>query len=294
METKVKDKVEKGIEYVEKVNEEKKNIPKEVKQEMLKRIFGNLIKAIGILVYFGALNLANIRIDNKILSEYIKICSGIFLISSIIVLEISYKKDDKSALISGIELLILSFHSLLIIHIITVMKYDFKVYVLTSSYIFTIYYVLKAIIVETKEKKKYVDSLSDIPEIVKKEEPQIKEAKRQNSRKNISTKKVNNKRENKPTVGTKRVRTKSIENEKEKIKSINKKAKKTKREQEKIKQNTKIKPEITDSINVIRNRKSKTSNSDKITKSTETKTKSAEKVETKTRPKSAKRGKRYK
>ena len=93
-------------------------------------------------------------------------------------LEKSYKKDDGSLAITGIEFLFLSLHSLSIMHVITLFKYDFRFYLLTSSYLFSIYYVLKAIILYTKERKEYLNSLSDISEIVKKEEPIKREAKK--------------------------------------------------------------------------------------------------------------------
>ncbi len=63
-------------------------------------------------------------------------------------------------------------------HVITLFKYEFQFYLLTSSYVIAIYYVLKATILYTKGRKEYLESLSDIPEIVKKEEPVKKEAKK--------------------------------------------------------------------------------------------------------------------
>lgn len=63
-------------------------------------------------------------------------------------------------------------------HVITLLKYEFQFYLLTSSYVIAIYYVLKAIILYTKGRKEYLEGLSDIPEIVKKEEPVKKEAKK--------------------------------------------------------------------------------------------------------------------
>ena len=97
-------------------------------------------------------------------------------------LEKAYKKDDTSIALTGVELLVLSIHSLSIMHVINVYKYDFRYYLLTSSYIFSIYYVLKSIILYTKEKKEYLNSLSDISEIVKKEEPVKKEAKKKSKK----------------------------------------------------------------------------------------------------------------
>ena len=60
------------------------------------------------------------------------------------------------------------------------MKYDFKSYMLISSGIVVIYYVLKVIIIYTKDKKEYLKGLSDISKIVKEDEPIKKEAKKRN------------------------------------------------------------------------------------------------------------------
>ena len=108
----------------------------------------------------------------------IKVFAGAFLVTGIIFLEIAYKKDKGTIAITGIEFLCLSLHNLSIMHIITLFKYDFRVYLLTSSYIFSIYYVLKSIILYTKGRKDYLNSLSDISEIVKKDEPIKREAKK--------------------------------------------------------------------------------------------------------------------
>lgn len=158
----------------------KKKLPKEISQEILKKMFGNLLRAVGIMLYFIILNLAYSTMKQERLIGDIEIFAGAFLIVGIILLEMSYKKDNGSIAISGIECLLLSLHSLSIMHVITLFKYDFRFYLLTSSYIFSIYYVLKAIVLYTKGRREYLKSLSDISEIVKKDDPVIKEAKKQN------------------------------------------------------------------------------------------------------------------
>lgn len=156
----------------------KGKIPKEISQEIIKKIFTNLLKAIGIMFYFMILNLAYSKMQQERLMGDIKVFAGAFLVTGIIFLEIAYKKDKGDIAITGIEFLGLSLHSLSIMHIITLFKYDFRVYLLASSYIFSIYYVLKSIILYTKGRKDYLNSLSDISEIVKKEEPIKREAKK--------------------------------------------------------------------------------------------------------------------
>lgn len=157
---------------------EKKTLPKEISQEILKKIFRNLLRAIGIMFYFIILNLAYSTMKQERLIGDIEVFAGAFLIIGIVLLEIAYKKDDGSMGITGVEFLFLSLHSLSIMHIITLFRYDFRFYLLTSSYVFSIYYVFKSILLYTKGRKEYLESLSDISEIVKKEEPVKKEAKK--------------------------------------------------------------------------------------------------------------------
>lgn len=167
---------------VEKLEEERKNkkIPKEISQEILKKIFFNLIIAIGIMIYFAILNYSYDKINQDNLVNIIEICSGVLLLICLILFEVSYKKDSGTLAITAIEFLVLTFHSLLIIHIITRYEYQFQFYILTSSYTIAIYYVLKSIVLYTKGRREYLKGLSDISEIVKKEEPIKKEAKKQN------------------------------------------------------------------------------------------------------------------
>ena len=219
----------------------------------MKVIFKNLLKAIGIMCYFIILNFAYTRMNTDRLINDIEVFSGIFLVIGLVMLEIAYKKDSGKSAISGIELLVLSMHSLSINHIITFYKYDFRFYLLVSSYVFAIYYVLKSVIIYTKEKREYLKSLSDISEIVK-EEPVKKEAKKRRK-----TKKV----------------VKTNEDE------IKKEAKKTNKEENKKEEKTETKVEVkkenkTKKENTVK--KGKTSKAKKQENKEETK-----KVEKKTR-----------
>ena len=155
----------------------KKHIPKEVSQEILKKIFKNLIIAIVVMIYFISVNILYAKLDVEKMEIITQAFSGVFILSGLIVLEIAYKKDSGTFTITAIELLVLSMHALFINHVITIYDFDFRMYLLTSSYIFAIYYVLKSIIIYTRAKMKYLKSLSDVQEIIK-DEPIIKEAKK--------------------------------------------------------------------------------------------------------------------
>ena len=180
-------------------------------------VFKTLMKAIGIMGYFIVLNFAYTRMNLERLTNDIEVFSGIFLVLGLVMLERAYKKENGKLAISGIELLVLSMHSLSINHVITFYQYDFRFYLLTSSYVFAIYYVLKSIIIYTKEKREYLKKLSDISEIVK-EEPIKKEAKKRKKVKTNNTKQ-SKENENKKVEKIENIEEKiEIENQKEETK----------------------------------------------------------------------------
>ena len=144
----------------------------------MKTIFKNLVRAILVMLYFITLNFAYTRMNLERLIGDIEVFSGVFLVLGLLALEKSYKEEKASTAITAIELMALSMHSLSIMHVITMMKYDFRTYLLTSSYIIAIYYVFKAIVIYTMQKRKELKELSDISEIVKEDEPIKKEAKK--------------------------------------------------------------------------------------------------------------------
>ncbi len=220
---------------VEEVSEKKNKLLKEISQEIVKKMFGNLLRAVGIMIYFMILNLAYFTMKQERLIGDIKVFAGAFLVTGIIFLEKAYKRDNGTMGITGVEFLFLALHSLSIMHVITMLKYDFRLYLLTSSYIFSIYYVLKSIVLYTKGRKEYLNSLSDISEIVKKEEPIKKEAKKrekQESEKKIEQKQVEKKKNKKKVEKqTEKVKNNKKENS-EKSKTTKRKTKKTEAKKE--------------------------------------------------------------
>lgn len=192
--SKEKNTAKKEVKKDKKENKAKKSkkIPKEISQDILKKMLKCLLMAVGVMVYFIVLNLAYSAMKHERLVGDIKVFAGAFLVVGLIMLEKAYKQDKGTIAIDGLEFIVLALHSLSIMHIITLFKYDFRYYLLTSSYIFSIYYVFKSIVLYTKGRKDYLSSLSDISEIVKKDDPIVKEAKKRNA----DSKEHNNKKEN--------------------------------------------------------------------------------------------------
>lgn len=149
---------------------------KEVNEKHLNKIYLNILKAIIIVAYFLILNLAYEKLSNQYMEIGTKIFTMIFLFIAIYIFEKAYKKDDGDLAIQGIEILVLSAYTLTTKHITNKFNFDFKSYSLVASYIYAIYFILKSIIIYTKGRKELADNLSDIREIVKKDEPTKKEA----------------------------------------------------------------------------------------------------------------------
>lgn len=200
---------------------EKTKIPKDVSQAILKKVFKNILIAICIILYFVLLNMASVKMKEERLIVDLKIFSGGFLFLGIFFLEQAYKKNDGAKATHGIEAIILSAHTLSIMHVITVYRYDFHLYLLVSSYIFAIYFVLKSIVIYTRGKQEYLESLSDITEILQteplKKEALKREAKVKNKIVEQENKKIANKAESKQDKKTEKIESKSIKPKKSEV-----------------------------------------------------------------------------
>lgn len=242
----------------------------------MKKIGKNLSRALCIIIYFIILFFAYTRMNLDRLAQDIQVFSGAFLVLGILALEKAYKKDSGEVAITGIELIALSIHSLSIMHMITLLKYDFKSYMLISSGIVVIYYVLKVIIIYTKDKKEYLKGLSDISKIVKEDEPIKKEAKKRNKneKEKEETDELESTKENQ-SKETNNTEIKQNKDSKTKTNSKRKQAKKVNESKNKEKPKTKAKS----NKKVIED---KTEKQSKETK-TEAKKKKIENVEEKTK-----------
>lgn len=157
------------------MNKEKKNI---LKEQCNMDIFLCILYSIIIGIYFISLNFINALGTDEIYKLYIKISYTVFIIVAIIIFEVAYKKDSGKTSINGIEFMVLAIHILLIERITTAFKFSTPEYITTTSYIWPIYYCLKAIIIQTKENREKLKEVSDIAEIVKEEKPTKKVAKK--------------------------------------------------------------------------------------------------------------------
>ena len=119
---------------------------KEVDEKTMKDVYANIVKAILVIFYFLIVNLAYENVNIETLNRGIQLFTMIFLFITIFIFEISYKKDDTKLAIEGIELLVLSFITLTIDHVITKYHFELKPYALVISYVYAIYFILKGIV----------------------------------------------------------------------------------------------------------------------------------------------------
>lgn len=152
----------------------------EVDKKYLKEIYFNIVKAIIALAYFIFLNFMYATLDAHPFERFMQFCTMILLFATIYIFEKAYNKDDDKLALQGIELLVFSACTLTIQYITKKFEFRFQNYSAALGYIFSIYFVLRGIIIYTQGRKKIVDDYSDIKEILKKEEPIKKEATKKN------------------------------------------------------------------------------------------------------------------
>lgn len=161
-------KTKENIENLSKVIESKKKIPKEIKDKIISKIFENIIFAIIIIIYLGALNLGMINIPTENYLVDLKVFSITLLIITIILFELAYKKDISSLWMHGIEIMVVAIFTTYSIYMYSIYYNTFGSIIFSFSMLYLIYYAVKLIIMKRKIVKQYNKSLIDIGEIVKK------------------------------------------------------------------------------------------------------------------------------
>lgn len=161
-----------------------------LKKPIIREIIADVICLILIILYFICFNTQVITLEQSIKIKYINISSMVFLAIAIIMFEVGYRKNKLKIFINGAEFLVFAIVVLLIKQIPKSLGYTVLKYTEIMIYTFIAYYILKAVLMYTKQKHDELESLSDIKEIVK-EEPQKKPTKR----KNIKTEEQNIKKQ---------------------------------------------------------------------------------------------------
>ncbi len=157
----------KNIEQIEKIIEEKKKIPKSVKEKINAKVFENMVIVAIIMIYVAALNIGmtNIPTDTYIMD--LKVFSVILLIATILIFEFGYKKDNGGLWLHGVEVMVIAIFTLYLIYFYSIYYSNYGTLLISAGIVFLIYFAIKMIITQKRIESQYNKSLTDIGEIVK-------------------------------------------------------------------------------------------------------------------------------
>lgn len=156
-----------NIEKISKVIEDKKKVPKGIKEKINSKIFENIIFIAIILLYLGALNLgmSNIPTENFLMD--LKVFSMMLLVVTIIIFEIAYKKDKGEIWIHGVEIMLIAIFTSYLIYFYSIYYDTFGSVVFSFALVYIIYYAIKILVMRKRIIKEYGRSQVDIKDIVK-------------------------------------------------------------------------------------------------------------------------------
>lgn len=160
--------ISENLESLEREMKTKKELPIDVEEKINKKVFENIVIADIIMMFLYFIGLGSLNIETNIFLTDLKVFSVTLIILTIMLFEYSYRKENSTMCIHGIECLILAIFTLLSIYLYTIYFKKFHMLVACVSFIFAVYYVGKTIIIYRKMKKQYVNGLNDINEIIKK------------------------------------------------------------------------------------------------------------------------------
>ena len=155
-----------------KINKElddKNKIPKDVRNHLYRKILKEISIAIFINIFFIIMNYGFTKLEQNLLTHIMQGIAGVFILSTIILFEISYRKSNDELAIHGIELTVLSFIVLFMPYVYFRRGIVFRLLYSMGNVFFSIYYAVKALVVYLISVKKYKNTVSDIKEIVNEE-----------------------------------------------------------------------------------------------------------------------------
>ena len=155
------------IKFEQELNERKK-IPEKEKKKIKSRTITNAISIILVSIYLSIIAIMERNIETTTYMIILKIFSVVLSIVSIIMIEISYKKNDNALILITVEVLVLTFFTIFLISAYSLYYGQFYKVIVFGISIAIIYYLVKNILYIKKIKKEYYKSLNDIKTIVAK------------------------------------------------------------------------------------------------------------------------------
>ncbi len=160
------DKLEKAVDVIA----EKREMPEELKQGVDFSIFKNSISAIICMIILIIINLLFLFASKDIFSIVSKCFAFGVLISVITFFELGYRKDEIKYWIIGIELLVLDILIMYIPYVYVIFNTQAISVIMVFPVIFAIYFVFKSIVIYCKSRKDYLNTISDVKEILQDDE----------------------------------------------------------------------------------------------------------------------------
>lgn len=156
-----------NIEQLEKVIEDKKKIPKSVKEKINAKVFENMVIVAIIMIYLLSLNLGMNNIPTDMYLMDLKVFSVLLLIVTIILFEYGYKKDNGDIWLHGVEIMVVAIFTLYLIYLYSIYYSTYGTLLISTAIVGLVYYAIKIIIIQRRIETSYKNSLKDIGEIVK-------------------------------------------------------------------------------------------------------------------------------
>ena len=159
-------------ELMRKEIENKRKLPEELKKEIKKSIFHNLLIAIIIILYLCTINILFYKLENNVFEQQMKFFALGIICITVIVFEVAYRKQSKRTAMIAIELLLCSIISLYIPYIYLFANINLKMITIVLPLSIAGYYIIKAVIIYKTGKIKHQNNLSDVKEILQYNEKQ--------------------------------------------------------------------------------------------------------------------------
>lgn len=147
--------------------EEKRKLPKKIKDNISTNIFQDLLVAIIIMSYFCIINFSYYKFESNVFEENMKYFALAIIILTVIAFEISYRKNSVKLLIIGLELFACAILSLYIPYIFLHSSSALRISIMILPAFLIVYYAIKSFVIFKGKQLQYRNNLSDIKEIVK-------------------------------------------------------------------------------------------------------------------------------
>lgn len=160
--------IKRNIEKLGQELENRKKLPNEEKKKIKRKTMTNIIILVILLVYLFAINIGENNLQTETFIMILKVLSIVFTLITIFLFEVSYKCNENEIILHSIEMLIITLFTMALISAYSLYYGSFYKVIYLAMIIFSVYYLLKDLIIIKKIKKNYYKSLSDIKTIVAK------------------------------------------------------------------------------------------------------------------------------